>query len=77
MIENLEREDLNPIEETEGVLALLALTLKITVPEVVSLLHQMNNEAKGKVTPNVRGNAQTESVLTVFESVGQALAVFY
>lgn len=71
LIENLEREDLNPIEETEGVLALLALTLKITVPEVVSLLHQMNNEAKGKVTRNVTGSPQVELVLTVFESVGQ------
>lgn len=71
LIENLEREDLNPIEETEGILALLGLTLEITVPEVVSLLHQMHNEAKGKVTRNVTGSSQTESVLTVFESVGQ------
>lgn len=56
LIENLQREDLNPVEEVEGILQLLGLKLEMTVPEVVSQLHRMENEHKGKVTRNVTGN---------------------
>lgn len=41
LLENLQREDLNPVEETEGILRLLALGLKKDVEEVVSLLYRM------------------------------------
>ena len=43
LVENLQREDLNPVEETEGILQLLALNLEIETQEVVSLLYQMQN----------------------------------
>ncbi|MBD1866452.1 ParB/RepB/Spo0J family partition protein [Leptolyngbya sp. FACHB-671] len=39
LIENLQREDLNPIEETEGILDLLAITLQISREEVISTLN--------------------------------------
>lgn len=44
LIENLQREDLNPIEETEGILQLLALQLNQSVETVPSLLRQLFNQ---------------------------------
>ncbi|NJO93315.1 MAG: ParB/RepB/Spo0J family partition protein [Hydrococcus sp. RM1_1_31] len=44
LIENLQREDLNPVEETEGILQLLSVRLEIPVPEVISRLYRLNNE---------------------------------
>lgn len=70
LIENLQREDLNPVEETQGILDLLAVRLDTTVEEVISLLHRMQNEAKGKVTQNVLGNSQGQAIQNVFDSLG-------
>ena len=70
LIENLQREDLNPVEETEGILQLLSLHLETTVEEVISLLHRLNNESKGKVTRNVTGKETVERVEKLFNSIG-------
>ncbi|MGL4499759.1 MAG: ParB/RepB/Spo0J family partition protein, partial [Planktothrix sp.] len=43
LMENLQREDLNPVEETEGILQLLAINLNYSVEQVRSLLHRMQN----------------------------------
>ncbi len=40
LLENLQREDLNPVEETEGILLLLSMQLECTVKEVVALLNR-------------------------------------
>ena len=69
LIENLQREDLNPIEETEGVLQLLALKLGISVSEVPKLLYRMQHEAKGKVAHNVMGSPEDEAVQAVFAAL--------
>jgi ParB family transcriptional regulator, chromosome partitioning protein len=39
LIENLQREDLNPVEETEGILDLLTIALQISREEVISTLN--------------------------------------
>jgi ParB family chromosome partitioning protein len=39
LIENLQREDLNPVEETEGILDLLAITLQTSREEIISTLN--------------------------------------
>ena len=70
LIENLQREDLNPVEETEGILQLLSLHLEITVEEAISLLYRLNNESKGKVTHNVTGKETVERVEKLFDSIG-------
>ncbi|MBD2211248.1 ParB/RepB/Spo0J family partition protein [Calothrix sp. FACHB-156] len=71
LTENLQREDLNPIEETEGTLQLLALRLGCETAEVPSVLYRMENEAKGKITRNVSGNSEAEIVEKVFAELGK------
>jgi ParB family chromosome partitioning protein len=69
-VENLLREDLNPVEETEGILQLLALRLNVASVEVTSLLHRMRDEQREKVPHNVMGNEQGQTVQAVFEELG-------
>ncbi|MEA5507674.1 ParB/RepB/Spo0J family partition protein [Halotia wernerae UHCC 0503] len=70
LVENLVREDLNPIEVTEGILQLLSLRLNQGTNDVVSLLYRMQNEAKGKVTQNVLGSEESVAIKTIFDTVG-------
>jgi ParB family chromosome partitioning protein len=70
LIENLQREDLNPVEETEAILQLLATQLSSSVEEARTLLYRMQNEVKGKVTQNVLGSQEGELVKIMFNSLG-------
>jgi ParB family transcriptional regulator, chromosome partitioning protein len=70
LVENLLREDLNPLEETEGILQLLALRLNVASVEVTSLLHRMRDEQRGKVPHNVMGNSLGQTIQAVFEELG-------
>ncbi|RTH40124.1 chromosome partitioning protein ParB [Thermus scotoductus] len=71
LMENLQREDLNPYEETLGVLDLLSLELGRGREEVVSLLHRMRNEAKGRATHNVMGNSEAQKIVDIFRTLGR------
>jgi ParB family chromosome partitioning protein len=71
LVENLQREDLNPYEETLGVLELLSEELGKTREEVVGLLHRMRNEKGGKVTHNVMGNPEAQRVKEIFKALGR------
>jgi ParB family chromosome partitioning protein len=71
LTENLQRSDLNPIEETEGILQLLALRLGCETAAVSPVLYRMENEAKGKITRNVSGNSEAEIVEKVFADLGK------
>lgn len=77
LLENLQREDLNPVEETEGILRLLTLGLKKDVEDVASLLYRMQNSLRHQarregsiVTHNVMGNSEEEVVLGIFDGLG-------
>jgi ParB family chromosome partitioning protein len=71
LVENLQREDLNPYEETLGVLELLSEELGKGREEVVSLLHRMWNEKGGKTTRNVSGSPEAQRVEEVFHTLGR------
>ncbi|AFZ55528.1 ParB/RepB/Spo0J family partition protein [Cyanobacterium aponinum] len=68
ILENLQRENLNPIEETEAILKLLSGKLNQDVQEVISLLYRLRNEGKEEFKRNVSPNS--EIVETVFQTVG-------
>jgi ParB family transcriptional regulator, chromosome partitioning protein len=67
LIENLQRDDLNPIEETEAVLELLAIALDTSTDDVKSIIYQSANaknrgqELKGNVSLQLE---KIESCLT-------------
>lgn len=70
LIENLQREDLNPVEETEGILQLLALKLDTDQTGVISLLNQLAN-TKRELTDNVIRTEDQELIETVFAGIGR------
>ncbi|MEP1079597.1 ParB/RepB/Spo0J family partition protein [Leptolyngbya sp. PL-A3] len=68
LVENLQREDLNPIEETEGVLELLTLRLGCERSEIYDALTQMATVQKkgGELSGNVsRRLEEIEKILNV------------
>ncbi len=76
LIENLQREDLNPVEEVEGVLQLLGLKLQMSEAEVTSTLYRMENEHKGKITRNVTGSGEfTDNVTGKVQQILEALGI--
>lgn len=70
LTENLQREDLNPVEETEGILQLLILKLGIAQEEVISLLNQLANQKRG-LTDNVVRSKKQQQIEEVFATVGK------
>jgi ParB family transcriptional regulator, chromosome partitioning protein len=69
LVENLLREDLNPIEETEGVLKLLSLRLDLDIDKVSAILYGLLND-KQRMTDNVISHSQGQVVIGVFEEIG-------
>lgn len=68
LVENLQREDLNPVEETEGVLDLLTLTMGCSRAEISEALTQMATAQKkgSELSGNV--SRQIESIASVLSS---------
>lgn len=70
LTENLQREDLNPVEEVEGILQLLALKLKTDSPSAISLLNKMAKVQRGMADNVVRPEEQ-QIVEDVFAAIGR------
>ena len=70
LVENLQREDLNPVEETEGILALLEMRLGTSREEIISLLNRMARADRG-LTDNVVREEDIEALNEIFTSVGR------
>lgn len=73
LVENLLREDLNPIEEVEGILALLAIKLGIELDEVQPLLNRMK---KANDKYGAANNPETEQIEEIFKGLGMAWPSF-
>jgi len=71
IIENLQREDLNAVEETEAVLGLLELYLDMDRREVVQLLQALYNEERGRITSRKVDDREREGVRSLFERLGR------
>lgn len=73
LVENLQRQDLNPVEETEGILELLVFRLECKYADVVSRLYRLDNEAKGKKNRRAAGNSEKEADEAETKSTQSAL----
>lgn len=78
LLENLQRENLNPIEETDAILKLLSVRLKRPVSDTVELLRRLYDEARGRVGNNVVSTEVKEEVESFFASLGRfSISSFY
>lgn len=66
LVENLLREDLNPVEEAEGILQLVGLRLNISPQEVPALLYRMRNEVVGNSNQNVLISSEAKTIQAIF-----------
>lgn len=73
LLENLQREDLNPLEETEGILRLLSSRLAISVEEIPALLYKLNRQQQGQIKSdnNVIIEQTVETIHQVFYTLGK------
>ena len=70
LVENLQREDLNPVEETEGILQLLSHQLQYSQEDVVRLLYRMQNDVQ-RMNDNVIIHPEASTVIKVFAELGR------
>lgn len=70
LTENLQREDLNPVEEVEGILQLLAIKLSTDREAVISLLNKLAKVKRGLADNVVRPEEQ-QVVEEVFAAIGR------
>ncbi|MEM9805593.1 MAG: ParB/RepB/Spo0J family partition protein [Cyanobacteria bacterium P01_D01_bin.56] len=70
LLENLQREDLNPVEETEAILDLLSQRLKMSRETVISLLNRGANR-KRKSVQNVLHSSEWQLVEQLFRAIGR------
>ncbi len=71
LVENLQREDLNPIEETEGILELLSIELGVSSNEIISILNSAANAKKRKLELTENVFRQLETVESILEGIGK------
>lgn len=70
VIENLQREDLNPVEETEAIVQLIALLSETSTPNAISLLQDVYNRERGR-RMGVASEEQATLIQEVFQRLGR------
>lgn len=71
IMENLQREDLNAVEETEAVLKLLELHFSFTRQQVVNALQEIYNEERGRGRGDTYPADVKEELRTVLSRLGR------
>jgi ParB family chromosome partitioning protein len=73
LVENLQRENLNPLEETEAILQLLCLELnQPNITEIKSLLYQMNNSKDFNDNVIISNLPQQwQAIIAIFQGIGK------
>lgn len=71
LVENLQREDLNPVEETEGILELVSIELGVTKNEVISVLNSAANAKKRNLDLTENVFRQFETIETILSAIGR------
>ncbi|NJN61298.1 MAG: ParB/RepB/Spo0J family partition protein [Coleofasciculaceae cyanobacterium RL_1_1] len=69
--ENLLREDLNPVEETEGILKLIALRLNLDEADISPLLHAVRNQRQGRKISRSIDDGLIAELDTLFGELGR------
>lgn len=78
LMENLNREDLNPVEETDSTLKLLSLKLKKPVEEIIEIVRVGYYRAQGRDVNTGVYNAAIAEVERFFEAIGRfTISSFY
>lgn len=70
IVENLQRQDLNPVEETEAVLHLTASILNVDPPLAITLLQEVYNRERGRRYSLV-SEVQYETIQDIFKRLGR------
>lgn len=74
IMENLQREDLNAVEETDAVLSLLELSLDASREQAVALLQEMYNEERGRSPEPAFSARQKATATALFRRLGRFTA---
>jgi ParB family chromosome partitioning protein len=78
ILENLQRENLNPVEETDAILGLLGNRLKKPVLDVITLIRYLYDEARGRPGNNVVSSGERRLIEDFFASLGRfSVSSFY
>lgn len=71
IIENLQREDLNAVEETDAVLTLLEISTELEREAVLRLLQEMYNEERGRAPASAFAPRQKAVAAQLFRRLGR------
>ena len=74
VIENLQREDLNPVEETDAILNLVSIRLNKTPADVTGAIRSIYDESRGRAGNNVISDEERDQVISIFKTVGRFTA---
>ena len=71
IIENLQREDLNPIEETDAILRLISMRLERPTSEVIDGIKGLYNESRGRPGNTGISKSESERIEAIFNALGR------
>lgn len=71
LLENLQREDLNPVEEVEAILELLAINLDVSTEDVKSILNVAANVKKRDLELTGNVSRQLEQIESLLAGIGR------